>query len=226
MIKSSYLKFVYDQNLYSKVIDEMMNLILDLGIDFDAIAFTGQSGSALAYPLSLKLNKPLINIRKKETKSHYSDVIEGFIGFSNYIIVDDVINDGETINYIVSNLNLLEQNPKCKGIFLFKDYYHTYFNSEYNIPVYSLMYRYTENNIEKEIFCKKFIEIFGTKAYYAYGEERQQRLLSLIQKETGIIVKENPLHKFLALMVSKGDIMELLFKTLLDKMNENNKIKG
>lgn len=196
MIKSSYLKFVYDQNLYSKIIDEMINLILDLEIDYDAIAFSGQSGSALAYPLSLKLNKPLINIRKKETKSHYSDVIEGIIDFNNYIIVDDLILDGNTINYIVSNINTLDCKPTCKGIFLFKRSLISNFHSGIigkHIPIYSLQYEYWVNDtIKKDEICEKFISKYGKKAYYDYGPERRERLLSLIEEVTGIKRPETP----------------------------------
>ena len=70
---------------------------------FDAIAFRGSSGAALAFPLSYFLKLPLIHVRKGA--SHYgSGLIEGTISSKRYIIIDDFIDRGTTIKKIISEI--------------------------------------------------------------------------------------------------------------------------
>jgi adenine/guanine phosphoribosyltransferase-like PRPP-binding protein len=67
---------------------------------FDAIAFTGSSGAALAYPLSYLLKLPLIHVRKGS--SHYSGgKIEGTISSKRYLIIDDFIETGASIRRLI-----------------------------------------------------------------------------------------------------------------------------
>lgn len=88
-------------------------------LDFDAIAFTGSSGAALAFPLSYLLKLPLIHVRKGN--SHYfSGQIEGTISSKKYLIVDDFIDRGNTIRRIIRNIKReLGDQAKPVGIYLY-----------------------------------------------------------------------------------------------------------
>ncbi len=70
---------------------------------FDAIAFTGSSGAALAFPLSYFLKLPLIHVRKKD-RNHFSEKIEGTMSSQKYIIVDDFIASGATVRRVIKTI--------------------------------------------------------------------------------------------------------------------------
>lgn len=121
---TSYLNVVYDTKKFHKTIRKIVKIIKDNGLQFDAIAFRGNSGSAAAYPLSYLLNKPLICIRKDS--SHHGKKYEGAVGVQTYIIVDDFVESGTTIKEI---RNIIKDrhdrsdfsNPECVAIILYDD---------------------------------------------------------------------------------------------------------
>jgi len=88
-------------------------------LGFEAIAFTGVSGAALAFPLAAKLNVPLLCVRKPKESTHSFYPVEGYLAAERYIIVDDFIDYGDTINFIVRAIS--EQSTatfaKCIGIY-------------------------------------------------------------------------------------------------------------
>lgn len=136
-ISSGYLTPVYDVKRLPNIIDKMEGLIkkLQKRKRVDAIAFTGTSGAAVAYPLSVKMGIPLICIRKAADASHYSRLYEGVTGVQQYIIVDDCIDSGDTVRRIKKEVK--NHCPKAKpiGIFLYNhDYWRTRHGS---VPVYS-----------------------------------------------------------------------------------------
>ena len=86
---------------------------------FDAIAFTGTSGAALAYPLSYLLGMPLICVRKSIRDNHFGSKLEGLVSAKKYIIVDDFIESGKTINRITRSIKSENKKAKCVGIYLY-----------------------------------------------------------------------------------------------------------
>lgn len=86
---------------------------------FDAIAFTGTSGAALAYPLSYLLGIPLICIRKSIRDNHFGSKLEGFVTAKKYIIVYDFIESGRTINKIYKSIKSENKKANCIGIYLY-----------------------------------------------------------------------------------------------------------
>ena len=85
----------------------------------DAIAFSGTSGAAYAYPLALKLNLSLICVRKSINGNHYNKYVEGCYNAERYIIVDDFIDTGATIRRILKKVKTFSSEAKCSGIFLY-----------------------------------------------------------------------------------------------------------
>jgi hypothetical protein len=94
-------------------------------IKIDAIAYTGSSGAAIAFPLAIAYDLPIIYVRKKGEQSHggevecnYTDEIE------TYMVVDDFISSGRTVGRVMEGVKKAAQRrgwegPKCLGVFEF-----------------------------------------------------------------------------------------------------------
>ncbi len=108
------------------------------------------SGASVAFPLALKYNLKPLCIRKKEDLSHYicgqiitninykpdfSDVkfVEGDVSAQQYIIVDDFIASGKTVNNIIECMSK-ETKAVCVGMIMYAYYADLcHYN---NIPIY------------------------------------------------------------------------------------------
>lgn len=93
----------------------------------DAIAFTGSSGAAIAFPLALRYKLPLIYIRKAGEKSHGGYIECNYSGhIKNYMIVDDFMATGRTLRRIKIQVKracreLGVEEPQCLGTYLYQD---------------------------------------------------------------------------------------------------------
>ena len=108
---SSYLSDIFGNTAnYRKLVATVAANALRLKnhYEFDAIAFTGASGSAMAYPVSMLADIPLIYVRKDDERCH-GDSIEGTpINVSKYAIIDDFISTGTTVKRIINKLERVE----------------------------------------------------------------------------------------------------------------------
>lgn len=92
----------------------------------DALAFCGSSGSVAAFILGMTHKIPVVYVRKPNEESH-GNLIESNAGsIGSYIIVDDFIDTGKTIRYIVNSVHKVARNqnvnpPVCKGVFLWSN---------------------------------------------------------------------------------------------------------
>lgn len=87
-----------------------------------AIAFSGSSGAALAFPLALKHELPVIYVRKVGEKSHgYNVEFNGAGSGLRYIIVDDFIDTGSTVERIYKKIQKEDKTMICIGAFLYDD---------------------------------------------------------------------------------------------------------
>lgn len=84
--------------------------------DFDAIAFRGISGTLIGPPLALALDKTMILVRKPETYSHSAHDVEGDIGARTYVIVDDIISSGATVDAVVKAIKKTAPKAVCIGV--------------------------------------------------------------------------------------------------------------
>lgn len=138
--RSDYLDQIYHPAQYAKTITKLVAAIRKFKKNnpFDAIAFTGTSGAAAAYPLSLRLKIPLICVRKERSHSYLE--VEGAYSMSKYIIVDDFISSGKTIDQIVLKINnaykaLAYKKPTPIGIVLYHSFGKNSDDKWKNIPV-------------------------------------------------------------------------------------------
>ena len=100
------------------------------------IVATGSSGQAIAWPVSYKLGLPVCIVRKESEKSHAGN-ISGTGDLGNYIIIDDLIDSGNTIRRVLKTINDVYAEkrkhadlynwadpspiePKCAAIFLYQ----------------------------------------------------------------------------------------------------------
>jgi adenine/guanine phosphoribosyltransferase-like PRPP-binding protein len=146
-ITTAYLYNVYNLDKYEKTFNKTVAAIRKFkkSNPFDAIAFSGTSGAALAYPLSLKLKVPLICVHKYKTHSSLS--IEGVCFPNKYIIVDDLIESGSTIKRIIKKIKIYheefkafklvssQKGPEPVGIVLYNRNYSLYQSKFNNIPI-------------------------------------------------------------------------------------------
>lgn len=66
-------------------------------VDFDSILVMGMSGAIFGGALSVRLQKPLILVRKEEDISHSTFQVQGYVhGAKRFIFLDDQICTGET----------------------------------------------------------------------------------------------------------------------------------
>jgi adenine/guanine phosphoribosyltransferase-like PRPP-binding protein len=122
-IQTNYLHKVYRTDQFVKTVKLAATRIRKFRrkVKFEAIAFTGSSGAALAYPISFLLGIPLICVRKNAKDNHSGLKLEGAVSAASYIIVDDFIESGKTINKINRTIRLRNDKSNCVGIYLYND---------------------------------------------------------------------------------------------------------
>lgn len=105
-----------------RVAEAMQTLVTSVG--FDAIAFTGSSGACIAYPVSYITGIPLIYVRKDGESTH-GEPIEAEGDFNKYIILDDFVCSGSTIEHVYKRLDernrLFTKKLRCLGVALYKE---------------------------------------------------------------------------------------------------------
>jgi len=84
--------------------------------DFDSVAFRGLSGALIAPILAVKLDKHLIAVRKSDKVCHSIHRVEGNAGSQRYIIVDDFVSTGETVQNILEAVKPFAPYAVCLGV--------------------------------------------------------------------------------------------------------------
>lgn len=132
-ILTDYLESALDPLKRKAKIKKMVALARN--VRFNIIAFRGNSGALLAPTLADACNKNLLMIRTR--KGHSRLTIEGAVPKRAcfYIIVDDLIDTGETIEIILRAVKRHDERMTCAGIFLYASRNRKkYFISKTNIP--------------------------------------------------------------------------------------------
>lgn len=124
-VKSSYLSCVFDER-YPNFVHRMCVLVQAVKArnPFDSLVFTGQSGAAIAYPVSCITGIKLTLIRRDEEKSHfvgsYKSHVEGHIEPNlRYLILDDTVSTGATCNRVYRLMSEAMPQSKLVGIALY-----------------------------------------------------------------------------------------------------------
>ena len=99
------------------IVTRLKYLMKKKGLKFDAIAFTGMSGGLMAPTVADALGVGLMAIRKDQSSPHTSLKVEATPECYEYIILDDMISTGDTINKIMDQLG----KHHCQGIYVYAD---------------------------------------------------------------------------------------------------------
>jgi orotate phosphoribosyltransferase-like protein len=101
-------------------------------LGFDAIAFCGSSGCAIAFSIASKHNIPLIYVRKEGEKAHGQPVEYNGDGIQvkKYLIVDDFPDSGATVFRIIDQVKKFTRKScaypaKPVGVLCFDTYIDT-----------------------------------------------------------------------------------------------------
>jgi adenine/guanine phosphoribosyltransferase-like PRPP-binding protein len=133
-VYTDYLQRVYSKKLFAKTIKKTITLVKQLQKQhkFTAIAFSGSSGAALAFPVAYATGLSLIHARKRDSSHWVEDnsrckggIVEGTLGAKKYIIIDDFISSGTTVDRILRDVNAAYKYrgfayvPKCVAIVVY-----------------------------------------------------------------------------------------------------------
>ena len=86
---------------------------------FDTLAFRGSSGTLIAAPLAVELQKSMILVRRLsdfKDRVHSSHVVEGDQAARTYLIVDDFIFSGRTVACIIDAIKQFAPRASCIGM--------------------------------------------------------------------------------------------------------------
>jgi adenine/guanine phosphoribosyltransferase-like PRPP-binding protein len=111
--------------------DILRDKIESTNLDFDTIAFSGFSGALFGPTLGMALNKYIAYVRPSgydNCHSIYS--VEGPSREAMYIIVDDLVDTGNTLRRIITKM--AEREGTCVGIFFYAPYDGT---TDINVPI-------------------------------------------------------------------------------------------
>ena len=106
-IESDYLIQGFELIGRKKAIKLAKKYLGQISEEFDVIVCTGVSGLLMGPSIADAINKPFCVIRKDGDSTHSSTKIEGYIkDKTRYIIVDDFMETGTTIENIRTKINL------------------------------------------------------------------------------------------------------------------------
>lgn len=100
-IHSTYLHECLESRKLKRIITAVVKRLYPIRHTFDSIAFRGASGALVAPAVAAKLGKHLLLVRKGEGSHSYHQV-EGNVATEKYIIIDDIVASGETVEAIVN----------------------------------------------------------------------------------------------------------------------------
>lgn len=152
-MQTNYLQHVFDQDLFQKSVSKSITIAERLKKEegFDTIAFSGMSGAAMAFLLSHWMNVPLLCVRKKTDTSHFVSSSRKFLegnarDVQKYLIVDDFISSGATVQYIIDTIQENKYDAKCVGMLM----YAAYSNRDWIHPITRKTYQVTTSSPDSE----------------------------------------------------------------------------
>ena len=86
---------------------------------FDFIVVRGTSGLLIGPELASRLDVPFGVVRKQTDNSHYGAGYEGCMLNGRYLIIDDFVASGETVQEIVTEVSIAIPQSKCVGVYCY-----------------------------------------------------------------------------------------------------------
>jgi len=95
-------------------------------IDFDSIAFTGNSGAIFAGALAATMGKGLFLVRKPDDSTHSDYSVEGDSGFLRYLFVDDFISTGVSRDRVKEAMTEEFPSTTYVGQYMYREDHRSY----------------------------------------------------------------------------------------------------
>jgi adenine/guanine phosphoribosyltransferase-like PRPP-binding protein len=165
----THLKEFIQPREAKKIVAKCVRLLEKSGLEFTTIAFRGLSGALIAPAIALEMDKTLLAVRKQKT-DHGSYPVEGDHNAKNYVIVDDFIATGNTVDTIMEKI--AEHIPHAKCVAVLQAYY---FNHE----------DFAEYHSWPEILCTRYAENWNARRAIQ-DKEKAQRELTQREAETKV----------------------------------------
>lgn len=126
---AEYLQSALNPVTLNTLVENLVTSIQNSGLEFDTIAFRGLSGTLVAPLVAVRLQKQMMCIRKDRAGScHSAHTMEGHIGASRYIVIDDLICTGATLRAVMSEIAHAyafadQPQPTMVAVFLYESEY-------------------------------------------------------------------------------------------------------
>jgi len=153
-IHSQYFKQALDPSKRSLIINAVVKSLK--GVKFDSVVCRGMSGMVIAPLVAHKMKKGLTFVRKSDN-SHSEYDVEGVLA-KKYVIIDDFIGTGDTIDEINRRLDKFNREYNISmnivRIVLYSGASGGYSDSDYNgIPIIRLN-QHSEFNVFERVVHK------------------------------------------------------------------------
>ncbi len=123
-----------------------------------AIAGTGHSGSTVVGALAVVSDYNPILVRKYFEGCHSSSKVSGLIGDFDYVIVDDLVDTGDTVNMIIENIaNRCNDNyypvpaPRCIAVLTYGGYKESHMSDVVGLPIIAVKNREKYTDVLEEL---------------------------------------------------------------------------
>lgn len=121
---SWYIRPALDPQQFKKAVDMVADqVIADAvnGLPIDVIAVTGVSGLTVGSAVAYETGIPLCVVRKGRDSIHCDFTVEYDQSFSSYIIVDDLVSTGDTLDNIHKAIRNAspDSTPFCSKVYLY-----------------------------------------------------------------------------------------------------------
>lgn len=146
LIHTNYLRSIFDLRDRKRVLAAMIDTVTRAMVieTFEALAFSGISGAGIAFSLADALGLPIINVRKDDSSHFVIESVgtlrwlEGAVDAKSYLIVDDFMSTGLTVERIVEKISDYNPEARCTGIALYSRPWgvKTYWLKDRGVPVY------------------------------------------------------------------------------------------
>jgi phosphoribosylpyrophosphate synthetase len=111
----------FDSSQRTKAIKNAHAVLSQIDLRGCTLVGTGLSGALLLCLIADKCGCACTIVRKKESQTHSKLTVEGEVDFDRFIILDDLIDSGNTVGQIQESLRSINPNATLEGIILYND---------------------------------------------------------------------------------------------------------
>lgn len=133
-----YTRRNFDPPEFQELVDRTVDKVFQLRVkhpEIEALAAMGHSGQLLMGAVAYLTGLPQIAVRKEVGGSHDTRIVNGWVGCKGYLIIDDFISSGTTVDKIISSIEqeyLATYNRQHAD---WQQYYQSMYPSKHPEPV-------------------------------------------------------------------------------------------